>query len=124
MDVIHTESAPVAAGPYSQAIASGNLIFVSGQLPLDPKSGKIVSDDPVEQLAQCLANIAAIADAAGSNISKTLKTTVLVTDLGKFDALNAEYAKVFATHKPARACYEVSALPKGAQVEVEAVIEV
>ena len=122
MKIIQTDDAPVAAGPYSQAIVTGDLIFVSGQLPLDPKTGSFASDDPVQQLAQCLANIAAIAKAAGSDIQRTVKTTILVTDLGKFDTLNAEYSKVFTTHKPARACYEVSALPKGAQVEVEAVI--
>jgi 2-iminobutanoate/2-iminopropanoate deaminase len=93
-------------------------------LPIDPATGNFVSDDPVEQLAQCLASIAAIAKAAGSDIQNTVKTTVLVTDLGRFDDLNAEYARVFANHKPARACYQVSALPKGAQVEIEAVIEI
>jgi 2-iminobutanoate/2-iminopropanoate deaminase len=103
---------------------SGNLIFISGQLPIDPKTGEFNSSDPVEQLAQCLANISAIAEAAGSNIQKTLKTTILVTDLGRFSELNAEYAKVFAVHKPARACYQVSALPRGAQVEIEAIVEI
>lgn len=122
MEVISTDNAPQAVGPYSQAIVQGDFIFVSGQLPFDPKSGAFNSDDPIEQLAQCLANISAIADAAGSSIQRTVKTTILVTDLKRFDELNAEYAKIFKTHKPARACYQVSALPKGAQVEIEAII--
>lgn len=121
---VQSSAAPAAVGPYSQAIRTGNLLFVSGQLPIDQTTGAFVSDDPVSQMRQCLANIAHIAQAAGTDISRTVKTTILVTDLSAFADINEEYAKVFAEPYPARACYEVSALPKGAKVEVEAVLEI
>ncbi|PRX09258.1 UNVERIFIED_ORG: endoribonuclease L-PSP [Martelella mediterranea] len=124
MKAISTETAPAAIGPYSQAMRSGNLLFVSGQLPLDPETGEIVPGGAVEQMRQCLKNIAAIAKGAGTELSRTVKTTILVTDLSGFADINAEYGKAFADPFPARACYEVSALPKGAMVEVEAVIEI
>lgn len=123
MTVIVTENAPGAIGPYSQARIAGNLLFVSGQLPIDPKTGAFNSDDAVEQIGQCLRNIAAIAEAAGTDIAKTVKTTVLVTDLSGFAALNEVYGSFFSEPYPARATFEVSALPKGAKVEIEAVIE-
>ncbi len=123
LNAIVTDEAPAAVGPFSQAIKSGQLLFVSGQLPLDPKTGEIVSDDPIKQLHQCVTNIAAIAKKAGTSLSRTVKTTVLLTDFSKFAAINEEYAKFFEKPYPARACFEVSSLPRGAQVEVEAVIE-
>ena len=119
---ISSTEAPAAVGPFSQAIRSGQFLFVSGQLPIDPATGAIVSDDQVLQLRQCMANIAAIAKEAGTSLATTVKTTVLITDMSKFGALNEEYARFFNAPYPARACFEVSALPKGAQVEVEAVI--
>lgn len=122
MTQIVTDNAPAAIGPYSQGRVHGGLLFVSGQLPLDPQSGQLVSGDPAEQMRQCLANIAAIAEAAGTHIRHCLKTTVLVTDLSQFKALNLVYQSAFSAPFPARATYEVSALPMGAQVEVEAVI--
>lgn len=122
IEAIATPEAPGAIGPFSQAIKVGDLLFVSGQLPIDPATGEFVSNDPVEQARQCLKNIAAIARAAGSGIEKTVKTTVLLTDLSNFADINNEYATFFQKPYPARACYEVSALPKGAQVEIEAVI--
>ncbi|MBP2234608.1 2-iminobutanoate/2-iminopropanoate deaminase [Sinorhizobium kostiense] len=122
IDAIATAEAPGAIGPFSQAIKAGDLLFVSGQLPIDPATGELVSNDPVEQARQCLKNIAAIAQAAGSGIERAVKTTVLLTDLSKFADINNEYATFFQKPYPARACYEVSALPKGAQVEIEAVI--
>lgn len=122
MKVISTDTAPAAIGPYSQAIAHGGLLFVSGQIPLDPATGALNSDDVVEQTKQCLANIAAIAKAAGTDISRTIKTTVLVRDLSKFAEINAVYGAAFRAPFPARATYEVSALPKDAQIEIEAVI--
>ncbi|MET3598293.1 RidA family protein [Martelella mangrovi] len=124
MKTISTETAPAAIGPYSQAMRSGNLLFVSGQLPLDPETGEIVPGGAVEQMRQCLKNIAAIAEGAGTELSRTVKTTILVTDLSGFADINAEYGKAFVDPFPARACYEVSALPRGAMVEVEAVIEI
>lgn len=122
MNVINTPDAPAAIGPYAQARAFNGLLFVSGQLPIDPRSGKIETSDPVAQMQACLANIEAIARAAGADLSRVVKTTVLVTDLSRFPDLNAAYAKAFSAPYPARATYEVSALPMGAQVEIEAVI--
>jgi len=119
---IHTTDAPGAVGPFSQAIKVGDLLFVSGQLPIDPATGEFNSDDAVAQAEQCLKNLAAIAAAAGTSLASTVKTTVLLTDLGKFADINAVYAGFFSKPYPARACYEVSALPKGAKVEIEAVI--
>lgn len=122
LEAVTTINAPAAVGPFSQAIRTGQLLFVSGQLPIDPATGEIVSDDPVLQLRQCLKNIAAIAVEAGTSLAATVKTTVLITDMDRFGVLNKEYATFFVAPFPARACYEVSALPKGAQVEVEAVL--
>jgi 2-iminobutanoate/2-iminopropanoate deaminase len=121
MKVIATDKAPAAVGPYSQAIAVGNLLFVSGQLPINPTTGQM-PDDMLDQMRQCLENVEAIAIAAGSTLAKTVKTTVLVTDLSRFGEFNEVYGKAFAAPFPARACYEVSALPRGAKVEIEAVI--
>ncbi|MCD1634348.1 RidA family protein [Martelella mediterranea] len=122
MKAIATDKAPAAIGPYSQAVRHGDLLFVSGQLPIDPATGAFVEGGAVEQMRQCLKNIAAIAEEAGTDLTKTIKTTVLLTDLSGFADVNEEYGKTFAEPFPARACYEVSALPKGAMVEVEAVI--
>lgn len=122
MTEIKTEKAPAAVGPYSQARKVGDLLFVSGQLPIDPATAKFVSDDAVAQIRQCLENIAAIAEAAGTSLSNTVKTTILVTNLGGFSDLNAAYAAFFSAPFPARATFEVSALPMGAKVEVEALI--
>lgn len=122
MTEISTSHAPAAVGPYAQGRVDGNLLFVSGQLPIDPATGRFVSDDPVEQLRQCLRNIGAIAEAAGTGLGKVVKTTVLVTDLGVFGAMNAAYGEAFSVPYPARATYQVAALPMGAQVEIEAVI--
>jgi 2-iminobutanoate/2-iminopropanoate deaminase len=121
---IHTNDAPGAVGPFSQAIRVGNLLFVSGQLPIDPATGEFNSDDAIAQADQCLKNLAAIAAAAGTSLANTVKTTVLLTDLGQFAEINKVYAGFFAKPYPARACYEVAALPKGAKVEIEAVIAI
>ncbi|WP_052522761.1 RidA family protein [Ensifer sp. BR816] len=117
---ISTPNAPAAVGPYSQARRHGNLLFVSGQLPLDPTTGTMAGDAE-EQMRQVLANIEAIVTAAGAKMSDVLKTTVLVTDLSKFKQLNEIYAAAFPKPCPARATYQVAALPMGAQVEIEAV---
>jgi 2-iminobutanoate/2-iminopropanoate deaminase len=122
IEQVSTTDAPGAVGPYSQAIKVGELLFVSGQLPIDPATGEFNSADAVAQAEQCLKNLAAIAKAAGTELSKTVKTTVLLTDLGDFAEVNRVYAGFFSTPYPARACYEVKALPKGAKVEIEAVV--
>jgi 2-iminobutanoate/2-iminopropanoate deaminase len=122
MKKIQTAQAPAAIGPYSQAIAKDGFLFVSGQIPLDPTSGEIVGTNAAQQAEQCLKNMSAIAEAAGTSLSKTVKTTVLLTDLGEFAAVNDVYSQFFDEPYPARACYQVVALPKGARIEVEAVI--
>jgi 2-iminobutanoate/2-iminopropanoate deaminase len=122
MKKIDTAQAPAAIGPYSQAIAKDGFLFVSGQLPLDPTTGEIVGANAAQQIEQGLKNMSAIAEAAGTSLSKTVKTTVLLTDLGEFAAVNEVYGRFFHELHPARACYQVVALPKGARVEVEAVI--
>lgn len=122
LEAIDSTKATAAIGPYSQAMRHGNLLFVSGQLGLDPRSGEFVSDRTVDQAKQCLANIAAIAEAAGTSIAKTIKTTILVTDLTEFAAVNEVYGAAFSAPYPARATFEVSGLPKQAKIEIEAVI--
>ncbi|MDQ0318606.1 2-iminobutanoate/2-iminopropanoate deaminase [Pararhizobium capsulatum DSM 1112] len=124
LEEIDTTEAPGAVGPFSQAIRVGNLLFVSGQLPIDPATGEFNSDDAIAQADQCLKNLVAIAAAAGTTLANTVKTTVLLTDLGHFAGINEVYAGFFAKPYPARACFEVSKLPKGAKVEIEAVIAV
>jgi 2-iminobutanoate/2-iminopropanoate deaminase len=124
LEEINTNEAPGAVGPFSQAIKVGKLLFVSGQLPIDPASGEFNSDDPISQAGQCLKNLAAIAAAAGTSLANAVKTTLLLTDLGQFAEINEVYASYFAKPFPARACYEVNALPKGAKVEIEAVIAI
>lgn len=122
MTPISTAAAPAAIGPYSQAILAGALLFISGQLPIDPATGDFPSTDPAEQMRQCLRNIATIAEAAGGSLAEVVKTTIYVTDLSCFAQINAAYAEAFTAPFPARATVEVSALPKGAAVEVEAIV--
>ncbi len=121
---IRTEDAPapVAGAPYSQAIAAtaGEVVWVSGQVPLLP-SGELAADDVPGQTRQCLANIAAILSAAGASMDDVVKTTVFMTDLGGFPEMNAVYGEAFGDVPPARATIGVAALPAGAQVEIEAV---
>jgi 2-iminobutanoate/2-iminopropanoate deaminase len=121
MKAISTPSAPAAVGPYSQAMVHGGTLFVSGQLPIDPETGSFAAADPEGQTRQCLVNIAAIAEAAGTGMAHCLKTTVLVRDLSHFAQINAVYATFFTEPYPARATFEVSALPRDALVEIEAV---
>lgn len=122
MDEVKTERAPEAIGPYAQARRAGDLIFVSGQLPIDPATGIFNSEDAAQQARQSLENISAIAEAAGTSITRTVKTTIFLSDLSTFAAVNDVYASFFEAPYPARACVEVSALPRGAKVEIEAVI--
>jgi 2-iminobutanoate/2-iminopropanoate deaminase len=121
--VVRTESAPAPfqGAPYSQAIRAGDLVFVSGQLALRPDHAEIVSDAIEEQTEQVFANLRAILEEAGSGLDRLLKTTVYLTDLGDFAAMNEVYAKHVGAQPPARATIEVSALPSGAKVEIEAV---
>lgn len=119
--VVSTELAPKAVGPYSQAIRTGNFIFCSGQIPLSPETGEVVGKSTAEQAEQALTNLAAVVEAAGSDLAHVVKTTVFLVDMGDFAEVNAVYAKYFAENPPARSAVQVGALPKGVRVEVEAV---
>ena len=119
--VISTDKAPGAVGPYSQAIRVGDLLFVSGQIPLDPKSGEMVGSEIQAQTRQALENLKAILESVGADMTNLVKTTVFITNMEEFPLMNEIYASFFESDPPARACVEVSNLPKGALVEIEAV---
>ena len=119
---VTTANGPAAIGPYSQAIVAGSLIFVSGQIPLDPGTGRLVEGDIAAQTERVLRNIAGILEAAGSSMSRVVRTTVFLADLGDFEAMNQVYARHFpADAPPARATVQVSRLPRGAAVEIDAI---
>ena len=120
MKTIETKSAPAAIGPYSQAIVVSDFVFTSGQIPIDPASGKIVGEDITAQTEQVIKNLGEVLKAAGSSLEKAVKTTCFLANMNDFSAFNETYAKYF-TGKPARSCVEVSALPKGTLVEIEVV---
>jgi 2-iminobutanoate/2-iminopropanoate deaminase len=122
-EVISTPNAPAAIGPYSQAVRTGNLIFVSGQIPLDPATGQLVRGDIGTQTQQVLENLAAVLEAAGSSLAKVVKTTVYLRDLGEFGRINEIYAKFFAGSPPARATVQVVRLPRDAAIEIDVVAE-
>ena len=119
--IIASSSAPGAIGPYSQAVRAGNSLYISGQIPIDPATGEFAGSDIVTQTRQSLNNIGEILKAAGMDYGDVVKTTVLLQNIGDFVEMNREYAKFFETDCPARAAFEVGALPKGALVEIEAV---
>lgn len=119
---IKTDKAPAAIGPYSQAINYDRLLFTSGQLPLNPETGKIVEGSVVEQAHQVFKNMTAIAEEAGTSLQKTIKTTVFLANIADFAAVNDIYKEYFSEPFPARSAYQVAALPLGVSVEVEAII--
>jgi 2-iminobutanoate/2-iminopropanoate deaminase len=119
--VITSPDAPKAVGPYSQAIATGNLLYCAGQIPLDPKSGELVAGDVTAQTTRVLENLDGVLRGNGMNFSHVVKTTVFLTDLGDFAKMNEVYAKFFSEPFPARSTIQVAALPRGARVEIEAV---
>jgi 2-iminobutanoate/2-iminopropanoate deaminase len=122
---IETAAAPAAIGPYSQAVRVGDLLFVSGQLPIDPATGEFAGPGVREEAAQSLENARAILAAAGSSMERVVKTTVLLTDIADFAIVNEAYAEAFTgAVLPARAAYQVAALPKGARVEIELIAAV
>ena len=123
LEPVRTDDAPAPVGgaPYSQAIVAGDLVFASGQVPLDPRSGALVDGGIAVQTRQVFANIEGVLRAAGSGLDRIVKTTVFLTDLGDFQAMNEEYAKHVGESRPARSTVEVSALPAGASVEIECV---
>ena len=118
---ISTEKAPAAIGPYSQAVQAGNTVYVSGQLPIDPANGAFAGEDIRAQTRQSLTNIRSILEAVGADMSKVVKTTVLLKNIADFAAMNEVYAEFFAAPYPARAAFQVAALPKDALVEIECV---
>ncbi len=120
-ETISTEKAPGAIGPYSQAIKAGNIVFCSGQIPIDPATGEFVSNDVAEQTRQVLINLTAVLEAAGTDLSNVVKTTVFLADMNDFTAMNEVYAEFFSENKPARATVQAARLPRDARVEIDCI---
>jgi 2-iminobutanoate/2-iminopropanoate deaminase len=119
---VNAPDAPAAVGPYVHAVRAGNLLFCSGQIPLDPRTGELVGETPADQARQCLLNLQAVCEAAGVELARAVRLTVYMTDLGAFAEVNDVYAEFFASEPPARAAIGVSALPRGAYVEIDAIV--
>ncbi len=120
-EVIKTEKAPAAIGPYSQGIRSGNLVFTSGQLPIDMSSGNLVQDDIKKATAASLENVKAILEASGADLSKVIKVVIFLKDMNDFVPMNEVYGQYFIDAQPARSCVQVARLPKDALIEIEAI---
>ena len=120
--VVNTDKAPAAIGPYSQAVKAGNFMFISGQIPINPSTGEVVSEDIKVQTEQCLKNLRSICESAGLTLNNVVKTTIFITNISEFAKINEVYGGFFKENTPARACVEVSALPKGVKVEIEAIV--
>ncbi len=121
MDVVSTNQAPQAIGPYSQAVIAGDLVFTAGQIPLDPETMQMIEGDVVEQTDRVLRSLAAVLAAAGTDLSHVVKTTVYLADMADFPRMNEVYAEHFGGHKPARSTVQAAALPKNARVEIDAI---
>ena len=121
MKLIHTDKAPKAIGPYSQAVKAGNMLFVSGQVPFNPETMEIVEGGVKEQTAQSLRNVEGILKEAGLDFSNVVKSTVFIKDMNEFTQINEVYSEFFKENKPARACVEVARLPRDARVEIEVI---
>ncbi len=119
--IIRTDAAPAAIGPYSQAVRVGDFIFTAGQIGLDPTTGQLVAGGIAAETRQALRNLQAVLAAAGSSLAEVVKVTVFLRDIDEFGAMNEVYATFFTTHPPARSAVQVAALPKGARVEIEAI---
>lgn len=120
----HTEKAPAAIGPYSQATVVGNLVFTSGQIPIIPESGELITDDIKKATRQSLENVKEILENSGSSLDKVAKVNIFISDMNNFAKINEVYSEYFNEHKPARSCVEVAKLPKDSLVEIEAIAEV
>ncbi|MBC7797978.1 MAG: RidA family protein [Pyrinomonadaceae bacterium] len=120
-EIISTQNAPGAIGPYSQAVKANGFVFVSGQIPIDPATGNFVSDDVAEQSEQVLKNLKAVLEAAGSDLNSVVKTTIFLADMNDFGIVNEVYARHFSENFPARATVQAARLPKDARVEIEAI---
>ena len=123
LQVIATENAPSAIGPYSQAVVSNGMLFASGQIPLDSKSGEIVPGGISAQTKQVLDNLMAVVEASGASMSQVVKVTIYIVDMAQFAVVNEIYGSYFSAPFPARACVQVSALPKGVEVEMDAIVQ-
>ncbi|NLE02412.1 MAG: RidA family protein [Fibrobacter sp.] len=123
MDIISTQSAPVAIGPYSQAIRSQGFLFCSGQLGIDPSTGKLISDEIEDQTLQAIKNLKSILESGGSGLKNIVKVTIFITSMDNFKKVNEIYGRELEGHKPARSTVEVSKLPLGAKVEIECIAE-
>ncbi|HMD51361.1 MAG TPA: Rid family detoxifying hydrolase [Solirubrobacteraceae bacterium] len=123
-EIVDAPGAPAAIGPYSHAVRSGGLLFCSGQIPLDSVSGELVGASPGEQARRCLENLAAVCSAAGTTLGRAVRMTVYMTDLSSFAEVNEVYASFFKDEPPARVAVEVAGLPRGAQVEIDAIVAV
>jgi 2-iminobutanoate/2-iminopropanoate deaminase len=121
-ETVDAPGAPAAIGPYSHAVRYDGLLFCSGQIPLDPDSGEIVGKTPAAQAQRCLENLTAVCDAAGTSLQRALRLTIYTTKLDEFAAINEVYGSFFAERPPARAAVGVAALPKGAYVEIDAIV--
>ena len=121
MDIISTDQAPQALGPYSQAIRANGFIFCSGQIPIDPAAGAVVATTAADQARQAITNLQKVLEAAGSGLGKVVKTTVFLGDMNDFAAVNAVYAELFGDTKPARSCVQAARLPKDVKIEIEAI---
>ncbi len=123
MDIISSNDAPKAVGPYSQAVVAGGFIFCAGQVPLDPATMKLVDGDVAEQTRQVFRNLSAVLEAAGASLQQVVKTTVFLQNMGDFPEMNSVYEECLGRHKPARATVEVAKLPLGARVEIECIAQ-
>lgn len=123
-EVVSTENAPGAIGPYSQAVKTGGIVYCSGQIPIDVATGEFVSSDVAEQTDQVLKNLSAVLKAAGSSLGQVVKTTVFLADMGDFAAMNEVYARFFNDNKPARATVQAARLPRDARVEIDCIATV
>jgi 2-iminobutanoate/2-iminopropanoate deaminase len=120
-EIIATDKAPAAVGPYSQAVRVGDFVFTAGQVPLDPATGQMVEDNIEAQTRQALTNLSAVLEAAGTSLANVVKTTVFLADMGEFKAMNGVYAGFFPGAPPSRSAIQAAALPLGARVEIEAI---
>lgn len=123
MEVVSTEKAPKALGPYSQAIKANGMVYCSGQIPIDPAVDAITAETIEDQTRQAITNLRNVLEKAGSSLSKVVKTTVFISDMNEFARLNAVYAEMFGDTKPARSCVQVARLPKDVKLEIEAIAE-
>lgn len=121
-EIIYSKNAPAAIGPYAQGVKVGNLLFISGQLPINPKTGELLTGDIQAQTKQVIENLKAIIEEAGATLEDVVKTTVFLKDMNEFSLVNEVYGEYFKENPPARVCVEIARLPKYAQVEIEAVV--